>query len=124
MIGSKYAVYLISSVFFMSSSSIFGTIYNPKNENRKDPAPLYNLLFLGSVFLGWAVLFAFAPSFSWEVFPYSLAFGIFYTICQFGNINALKTGSTTLTSLMLQLSLIAVTVWGFFFWENEFTWLV
>ena len=35
----------------MSSSSIFGTIYNRKNENRKDPAPLYNLLFLGSVFL-------------------------------------------------------------------------
>lgn len=45
-------------------------------------------------------------------------------ICQIGNINALKTGSTALTSLMVQLSLIAVTVWGFFFWDTRFTGLV
>lgn len=117
-------LYLISSVFFMSSSSVFGTFYNRKNTARKDAPALYNFIYLFTVFLGWAVLFAFQPSFEWKVLPYSLAFGGFYTVCQIGNINALKTGPTALTSLMLQLSLIAVTAWGFFFWDAKFTWLV
>lgn len=117
-------LYLISSVFFMSSSSVFGAFYNRKIAEKKDAPALYSFIYLFTVFLGWVVLFMFAPSFEWSVLPYSLAFGTFYTVCQIGNINALKTGPTALTSLMLQLSLIAVTAWGFFFWNSEFTWLV
>lgn len=117
-------LYLISSVFFMSSSSVFGAFYNRKSAGKKDAPALYSFIYLFTVFLGWAVLFAITPSFEWKVLPYSLAFGAFYTVCQIGNINALKTGPTVLTSLMLQLSLIAVTAWGFFFWDSEFTWLV
>lgn len=117
-------IYLISSVFFMASSSVFGTFYNRKSKDRKDASALYNLLFVFTVFIGWGILFAVEPSFNWGVLPYSLAFGVFYTVCQIGNINALKTGPTALTSLMLQLSLIAVTIWGFFFWGAKFTWLV
>ena len=108
----------------MSSSSVFGAFYNRKSMERKDALPLYNLLFLLSVFVGWAVLFAITPSFTWRVLPYSLAFGAFYTLCQVGIINALKCGPTTLTSLLLQLSLIAVTAWGFFFWDAKFTWFI
>lgn len=117
-------LYLISSVFFMSSGSVFGTFYNRRNAEKKDAPALYSFINLFTVFIGWAILFAVTPSFEWRVLPYSLAFGAFYTVCQIGGINALKTGPTVLTSLMLQLSLIAVTAWGFFFWDTKFTWLV
>ena len=117
-------LYLICSVFFMSSPSVFGAFYNRKSTEKKDAPALYSFIYLFTVFLGWALLFTFAPSFDWRVLPYALAFGAFYTVCQIGNINALKIGPTALTSLMLQLSLIAVTAWGFFFWNSKFTWLV
>ena len=39
-------------------------------------------------------------------------------------INALKQGSVMLTSLFSQLSLILVSIWGFFFWNAQFTWTV
>ena len=38
-----------------------------------------------------------------------------------GRINALKHGPAALTSLLISLSLIVTTVWGFFFWNAEVT---
>ncbi len=117
-------LYLIISTFFMSSASVIGAFYNRKNEGKEGATALYNFMLLLTVFCGWCVLFVLQPSFEWKVLPYSLLFGAFFVVCQVGNINALKTGSTALTSLMLQLSLIAVTVWGFFFWDATFTGIV
>ena len=114
-------LYLVCSLFFMSTSSVFGAFYNRKNERRSDPTPLYNFIYCLAAFLGWCILFAFNPSFDAKVLPYALGFGISYITTQVGLINALRTGPVSLTSLMLQLSLIGTTIWGFFFWDTQFS---
>ena len=117
-------VYLMSSVVFVASSSILGAFYNKKTEGKKDTTSLYTLLSLGSVFLFWVIFFAFDIDASLEIVPYSMLFALFYTVCNIAMIQALKTGPIVLTSLILQLSLIGVTIWGFFFWDAEFSLLV
>lgn len=114
-------LYLGITVLCSASAGVFGAYYNQKTAERKDPSPLYNLLYCLTALLGWAVLFATDPSFVPGVLPYSLGFGLSYVICQIGLINALRTGPVSLTSLFLQLSLIATTVWGFFFWDESFS---
>ncbi|MBQ7370196.1 MAG: EamA family transporter [Clostridia bacterium] len=114
-------VYLISCVFFLSSSSIFGSLYNRKNEGRQGTTPFYNFLQICSVFLCWVIMFAVDGSFSWEVLPYSIIFAVGYTLCNIFVIQALKCGSVALTSLIMQLSLIGATIWGFFFWGDTVT---
>lgn len=113
-------VYLISCVFLVSSSSILGGFYNRKTQNEKGVTELYNLLIMLSVFLCWLILFLIKYSFDWKVVPYSILFSICFTICNFGLINALKSGSVALTSLLLQLSLLGVSVWGIIFWDSAF----
>ena len=114
-------VYLISSVFCSASSSVFGTYFNRKNEGRKDTSAFYNLLLMASVFICWAVYYAFDFSFTIKVLPYSLLFALCYTICNLGLINALKCGPSSLTTLFVSLSTILTTVWGFIFWDSNLT---
>lgn len=113
--------YLLLSVFASASSSVFGKYYNRKNEDAADPVPLYNLLLLFSVFIGWGILFAFHFSFDTKVLPYSAVFALSYTVCNLGIISALKYGPASLTSLFISLSLILVTIWGFIFWDAKLT---
>ena len=112
-------VYLMVSVFMNASSSVFGKIYNKKNEGRRDSGTFYTFLLMLSVFFGWGVLYALDFSFDARVLWYSLLFGLFYMAGNVGMICALKHGSAMLTSLLISLSLIAVTVWGFIFWDAE-----
>ena len=116
-------VYLISSVFFMALYSILGSFYNNKNKKRGDASSLYTLILTCSAFLFWLVLFLIERAVNAEVLWYSLLFAFCYTVVNIALINALKTGSVILTSLFLQFSLIGVTIWGFFFWNTQFTWL-
>lgn len=111
-------LYLVASVICMSTSSVFGSFYNRKNVGRKNTSPLYNFLQLITVCVGWWVLFLMDFSFDPTVLLYALGFGACYTLCTIALINALKTGPITLTSLFSQLSLIAVTIWGFIFWDE------
>jgi drug/metabolite transporter (DMT)-like permease len=101
----------------MCTSSVFGSFYNLKAQGKKDPAPLYNMLQLAVVFLGWLILFITDFSFDIKVIPYAIGFGCCYAIAAICTILALRTGPITLSSLFLQMSLIAVTIWGFFFWD-------
>ena len=117
-------IYLAITVICSASAGVFGAYYNQKTAQRRDPSPLYNLLYCLTALIGWAVLFATSPSFVAGVLPYSIAFGLSYAICQIGLINALRTGSVSLTSLFLQLSLIGTTVWGFFFWNETFSLII
>ena len=117
---------LIGSVFFVSCVSIMGGFYNRKNDEKKGASSLYNLLIIGTVFLGWFLLFLFDLEMEWGVLPYSVAFGVCYAVCAIATIYALKTGPILLTSLILQLSLIAVAVWGFIVgWQSPtiLTWI-
>lgn len=117
-------LYLIISILCAAAASVMGAFYNSKTNGKRDAAPLYNLIYGISVLTGWIILFISEPSFDVGVIPYSVGFGTCYIICEFGFVKALRTGSISLTTLILNLALIATTVWGFFFWDTKFTWLI
>ncbi len=114
-------IYLILSVFMSASSSVFGKIFNRKNDAKKDSTIYYNFLLMISVFAGWGLLYAFDFSFNANVLIYSALFALCYTVCNVGIINALKYGPATLTSLLSGLSLLVTTIWGFIFWNTKVT---
>lgn len=117
-------LYLVLSVFCLSSSNIIGSLFNRKNQNRVGVTPLYNFFLLAAVFLCWLMMFLGDRTYDLAVLPYALLFALCYTVCSISTINALKTGPVMLTALFGQLSLILVSVWGFFFWNAAFTWSV
>ena len=57
-------IYLVLSVFMSASSSVFGKLFNRKNDNAKDSTIFYNFLLTISVFAGWGILYA--TDFSFE----------------------------------------------------------
>jgi drug/metabolite transporter (DMT)-like permease len=69
-------------------------------------------------------MFLFDRTLDWSVLPYSLGYALAFASCALATVYALQTGPVVLTSLILQLSLIGTTAWGFFFWNTPFTWLV
>ena len=114
-------IYLMVSVFMSAASSVFGQLFNRKNEGKKDSSAFYSFLLLVSVCSGWGILYVLDFSFDLSVIPYSVLFAISYTVCNIGIINALKYGLTALTSLFIGLSLILTTIWGFIFWSAKIT---
>lgn len=117
-------LYLFSSIFCLASANIIGTLFNRKNEGRPGASPIYNFYQIVAIFLCWLILFLTDRTFDLSVLPYAILFALCYTACNICTINALKTGSVMLTSLFGQLSLILVSIWGFFFWNAKFTWTV
>ena len=116
-------LYLILATLGIASTNVIAAFYNRKNANEKNTSSIYTLLVQTAIFLCWLVLFLFDGSYDLAVLPYAFIIAIFFTMCMVGNIYALKTGPVVLTSLALQLSLVGVTAWGFFFWGTQFTWL-
>ena len=116
-------VYLLSATTCIAMTGIFGAYYNRKNTENGASA-LYSFVQMCSGFGCWLLLFLMDFSFHVAVLPYALLFSIGYTLSMVGMIKALDTGSVALTSLIMQLSLIGTTIWGFFFWDSKVTWLV
>ena len=114
-------IYLVLSVIMGASTSVFGKIYTRREDGKTDANIIYALLLLVSALIGWGILYAFDFSFDVGVLLYAFLFGISYIAAQIGIINALKCGPAMLTTLFTNLSLILVTVWGFFFWEEKVT---
>ena len=111
-------LYLILAVFMNASSSIFGKQFHRSSRGTRDHTPLYNVLLLSAVFLGWSVLYATSPAFDLAVLPYSLLFALCYTAGSIGLVCALKHGPAALTTLLVSLSLILTACWGFLFWDD------
>jgi drug/metabolite transporter (DMT)-like permease len=109
-------LYLVSAVVLMSILNILGAGFNRTQTGKGNVTPLYNLLLVGAAFCTWAVIYAFDFSFEVKVLPYSILFGVCYAGIAISLIKALGAGPTLLTSLLQQLSLIGVSVWGFAFW--------
>jgi drug/metabolite transporter (DMT)-like permease len=114
-------IYLVSSVFLSASASIFGGFYGRMTKGKRDASALYTFLVCAAAFVGWVVLFLTDPSFDVMVIPFSVGFGICYAMCQFGLTSALRTGPVALTTLMVNLSLIATVIWVFIFWDAKFS---
>ncbi|MBR2870787.1 MAG: DMT family transporter [Clostridia bacterium] len=117
-------LYLVLSTISSAALTIFATVFNKINSNKKDTAILYNFLLMISVFILWGILFAFNFSFDAGVLIYSLIFSVSFICCNLGLVQALKHGPTTLTTLIVNLSLVLVTIWGFIFWQAKVTTLV
>ena len=115
--------YLIGAVVSVSATNILASLYNRKHTDTKGATDLYNLVYGIVVWLIWTVLYAMDFSFDARVLLYSLGFGVSYAVGIIGMIYAFK-GPVALTSLIIQMSLIGTTVWGFLFWGADFTPLV
>ncbi|MBQ9756287.1 MAG: EamA family transporter [Clostridia bacterium] len=114
-------LFLTVSVFCMASSSVCGGYFNRHTSHLKDQTPLFNFSRSIFTFLCWCLFFLFNFSFDVKVLPYALLMGVGFSITIIANIKALKAGSVALTSLMLQSSLIFVTIWGLIFWGAPLT---
>lgn len=114
-------VYLIGAVFLAASSSILGGFFNRKTKGKETAPTLYNFLSMCCTLLFWIILFCFDCTIDVKVIPYALLYACFYGGCTIAVIYALRTGPVVLTTLIKQLSLICVSVWGFFFWDTPFT---
>jgi drug/metabolite transporter (DMT)-like permease len=115
---------LAGAVVCASTSSIFGGFFNRSLSGKRGTSAFYNFFQLLTVFVGWTLLLIIDFEFNVAVIPYAVAFGIAYCVSTFGAINALRTGPVLLTSLITQFSLIATTIWGFFFWGSKVSLLV
>ena len=117
-------LYLIGAVLLYASENILCAFFNRKYDDKKDVGAFCTLLISISSFLSWGVLFLFDGTWDWAVLPYALLFSLGFTLATVMLVEALKCGPVVLTSLIMQLSLIGATVWGFFSWGDNFTWLV
>lgn len=110
---------LIGAVLGCACTNLFGAAYNRRNPAARGASALYNALYTFTAFACWAGYYAFDFSFEPGVLWYSLGFGVCYAIAQIGIIQALRLGSVSLTTLIVQLSLIATAIWGFLFWDEK-----
>jgi drug/metabolite transporter (DMT)-like permease len=110
---------LVLVVLLNSTSSIFGGYYNRACIEKKDSSSFFNFLQMASIFLCWLIYYLIDFSFDVKVIPYAIGMGIVFFGAAFGHINAMRTGPVMLSTLFLQLSLIATTIWGLIFWQTE-----
>ena len=111
-------LYLVASVFCLSFSSTCAGFFNRKFTDGKNRTPLYNLIVCCTVVIGWGLIWAFRYSFDSAVLPYSLGFGVCYAVGTIMTPLCIRYGPVSLTSLVIQVSVACVTVWGFFFWAD------
>jgi drug/metabolite transporter (DMT)-like permease len=114
-------LYLFLAMSFSAMITVGGRLYNTKNIHRRSISKLYSLLTPLAAALFWLVLWIFDFSFELKVLPYAFLYGIFYTLFTIGMLSALKYGSTSLTALIKQVSLVGVSFWGFIFWDTSLT---
>ena len=109
---------LFIAIFSSAMLSIMSKIFSKLNEKSKNISPFYLMVVTFSALVSWGIVCIVGGEFSFGVIGFSLAYGVFYTLAMTGMFNAYKTGSTSLTAFVKQLSLIGVAFWGFVFWET------
>ena len=118
-------IYLLLATLLMSVGSIGSKFYNKRNEKYQGTAPIFTLLRAGTTLLFWVIMFfAKGASLNVDVLPYALLMVGISVLSAYASVNSYKNGSVLYTSLIVQFSLIGVAIWGFFFWNSPFTWLM
>ena len=112
---------LITATLFLSFSAIGAGLYNRKNAQKKSSSQIYNLIQMAAVFVLWLIKFLSNPEINVAVLPYSVLFAIGYIAAIVSSVYAYKEGSLILSSLIMQLSMITTSIWGFFFWNSPIT---
>ena len=96
-------------------------MFQSKSGTLRASDTFYNFFLLLAATVLWGVLYAIDFSFEAGVLAYSALFALSFISYAVGLIGALRHGSATLTTLLVSLSLLVTTVWGFFFWGAPFT---
>ena len=109
---------LFIAIFSSAMLSIMSKIFSNVNEKSKNISPFYLMIVTFSALVSWGIVCIVSGEFTLRVIGFSLAYGVFYTLAMTGMFNAYKTGSTSLTAFIKQLSLIGVAFWGFVFWDT------
>lgn len=84
-----------------------------------------NLVFLflevlsATVFLG--VWFAFTPNFCWTTFFFAMGFACSFSVCIFSSYMAIKTGSLSLSALILSFAIIIPALYSVVFLNERFS---
>lgn len=112
-------------LFFSAASSavitVAGKLFNNRTSSLVHVSRLYNFLYALFASLGWLVAWLCSFSFELRVLPYSFVYGLGYLAFTVGLLGAIKTGLTSLTALIKQMSLVGVSFWGFLFWNTKVT---
>lgn len=108
--------YLILAVFMSAASSVLGKMYDKRQGDAKGGIWFYNLLLGIGFFLLWGIAYVFDFSFSVGVLLCSMLFAVGFCVYNWGLVQALKYGTTSLTTLFTSMSLLLTTFWGFIFW--------
>ena len=110
-------IFLLVAICASASLSIMSKLFSEINDGKKNISSFYTALAVFSALVSWGVVCLVKGELEWRVIGYSLAYGLFYVTAMIGVFNAYKTGSTSLTAFVKQLSLIGVAFWGFIFWD-------
>lgn len=114
-------IFLGCTVAFSACQNILCAAYNRRTAGNVGATLPYTFLLIGSAFLCWVAAFAVDMQVSTDVIGYSALFALCFTVAHWGLANALRVGPIAITSLIVQLSLIGATVWGFVFWNAAFS---
>ena len=114
-------IYLLCAMCASASLSVMSSLFGRKNEDKNNTSSLYSVILTASVCVYWGIMTAVDGEFYWGVVPYSLLYGVFYTVAMIGMFKAYQVGSVSLTAFVKQLSLIAVAFWGLLFWNTPIT---
>ena len=117
-------LYLTLCTLACASASVFGKLFQGRSGALRSSDTFYNFFLLLAATIGWGVLYATDFAFEAGVLLYALLFAVSFISYTTGVISALRYGSATLTTLLVSLSLLVTTIWGFFFWNADFTVLV
>ncbi|MBR2387205.1 MAG: EamA family transporter [Clostridia bacterium] len=108
-------------IFAMSSSallSIMSSAFGKQNKDVKNTSSLYSAIVTAAALVSWLVIFLFDTEFDVGVIPYSIGYGVSYTVAMVGMFKAYQVGSVSLTAFVKNLSLVGVAFWGFLFWKT------
>ncbi len=114
-------LYLFAAMLASAMLSIMSSMFGRYNKTTKNTSYLYSAIVTFSAFVTWGSVCIYNAEIHMGVLVYSLIYGLFYTIAMLGMFKAYQTGSVSLTAFVKQLSLIAVALWGFVFWDNPIT---
>lgn len=111
-------LYLLMATVSSALLSVIGSLFNRKNAAYKGFSMLYNFILIGSACCIWGIIYVNDLSFDAGVLPYSLGYGIMYALALICLFKALECGPVSLTAMIKSISLIAPSIWGFFFWGD------
>lgn len=114
-------VFLFLATAFSAMITIGGKLFNIRAKQLKNVSQLYNFLYALFASTGWLIAWIFDFSFDIKVLSYSFLYGVGYCAFTIGMLGAIKTGLTSLTALIKQMSLVCVSFWGFIFWGTKVT---